>query len=251
MLARLNHRLDGPPEAPAIVLTGSLGTDLSMWDPQIGALAERFCPVRYDLRGHGRSEVPPGPYSIAELAGDLLALMDELEIVRAVLCGLSIGGMVSMWAAAHAPERVSRLIVFCTSAHLGSAYAERAATVRERGIEPIADAVLERWFTPAYARENPQAVARFRAGLTATPREGYAGCCDAIAAMDLRGELPAIRAPTLVVAGAEDPATPPDHGQAIADGIPGAEFTVIPGAAHLASVEQAARATELIQRGAV
>ncbi len=173
--------------------------------------------------------------------------MDELEIERAVLCGLSIGGMVSMWAAAHAPDRVERLIVFCTSAYLGSAYAERAATVRERGIEPIADAVLERWFTPAC---DPQVVGRFRAMLVATPREGYAGCCDAIAGMDLRGDLGSIRAPTLVLAGAEDPATPPDHGQAIAHGIPGAEFALIPDAAHLASVEQPDRATELILKGA-
>ncbi len=243
----LNHRVDGAPGAPALVLTGSLGTDLSMWDPQIAELSERFRVVRYDLRGHGQSHVPPGPYSMAELGGDLLALMDELEIERAPLCGLSIGGMVSLWIAAHAPERVERLVLFCTSAYLGSAYAERAAAVRERGIEPIADAVVERWFTPGF---DPEIVGRFRSGLCATPREGYAGCCEAIAGMDLRGDLASIRAPALVVAGAEDPATPPEHGEAIAEAIPGAEFAVIPDAAHLATVQQPQRATELIQRGA-
>jgi 3-oxoadipate enol-lactonase len=243
----LNHRVDGPAGAPALVLSGSLGTDLSMWDPQVEPLSERFRVIRYDLRGHGRSKVPRGPYEIADLGRDLLALMDELELERASLCGLSIGGMLSMWVAAHAPERVERLVLLCTSAHLGSAYAQRAVTVRAKGIEPIADAVIERWFTPGF---DPDTVARFRRTLVATPAEGYAGCCDAIAGMDLRGDLPSIRAPTVVVAGAEDSATPPDHGQAIAEGIADAKFTVIPGAAHLASVEQAARATELIQRGA-
>jgi 3-oxoadipate enol-lactonase len=247
MPARLNHRLEGPPDAPPLVLTGSLGTDLSMWDPQVGPLSERFRLLRYDLRGHGRSEVPPGPYSIADLGGDLLALMDELGIERAPLCGLSIGGMISMWVAARAPERVERLVVFCTSAYLGSAYAERAAAVRERGIEPIADAVIERWFTPGF---DPDTVARFRRMLVAIPTEGYAGCCEAIAGMDLRGDLGSIRAPTQVIAGADDPATPPHHGQAIAEGIAEAELTVIPAAAHLATVEQPARATELILRGA-
>jgi 3-oxoadipate enol-lactonase len=244
--ARLNHRLDGPPGAPPLILTGSLGTDLSMWDPQVAPLSQRFRLLRYDLRGHGGSAVPPGPYALSDLGQDLLALMDEVGIERAPLCGVSIGGMISMWVAAHAPDRVERLVLFCTSAYLRSAYAERAATVRESGIAPIADAVIERWFTPGF---DPATVARFRRVLVAVPREGYAGCCEAIAGMDLRGDLASIRAPTLVVAGAEDPATPPAHGRAIADAIAGAEFTAIPGAAHLASVEQPAHATELIVKG--
>ena len=246
MPARLNHRLEGTPDGPPLILTGSLGTDLSMWDPQVELLAERFRLLRYDLRGHGGSEVPPGPYALSDLGHDLLALMDEVGIERAALCGLSIGGMISMWLAAHAPERVERLVLLCTSAYLGSAYAERAATVRERGIEPIADAVIERWFTPGF---DPEVVARFRRMLVATPAEGYAACCEAIAGMDLRADLASVRAPTLVVAAADDPATPPDHVHAIAEGIEGAELSVIPGAAHLASVQQPARASELIQKG--
>lgn len=244
----LHHRLDGPPDAPVIVLTGSLGTELSMWEPQARPLSERHRVLRYDIRGHGSSDVPPGPYTMADLGGDLLGLMDELGIEHASLCGLSIGGMISMWVAAHAPERVDRSILCCTTAYFGpeAGFAQRAATVREGGVEPIADSVLERWFTPAFSRENPDVVGRFRAMLSATPREGYAGCCEAIEAMDLRGDLGAIRAPALVISGAEDPVTPPSHGQALAEGIAGARFTAVPDAAHLANVAQAQRVTELI-----
>jgi 3-oxoadipate enol-lactonase len=248
MACRLHHRVDGPPEAPAVVLSGSLGTDLSVWEPQAGGLAERFRVLRYDLRGHGESGVPPGPYAMSDLGEDLLALMDELGIERASLCGLSIGGMVSMWIAANAPERVARLVVFCSSAYLGpeSGYGARAAAVRKSGIEPIADAVLARWFTPAFARENPALVGGMRERLCSTPPEGYAGCCEAIDGMDLRGALGSIRAPTLVIAGDADPATPPPHGQAIAETVDDAEFAVLPDAAHLATVQQPDAATALI-----
>jgi 3-oxoadipate enol-lactonase len=243
----LSHQLDGPPEAPVIVLSGSLGTDRSMWDPQAGPLSERFRVLRYDLRGHGASPVPRGPYSIAELGEDLLALLDQLAIERASLCGLSIGGMISMWVAAHAPERVQRLVLCCTSARLGpeSSYGERAAAVRAGGVQGIADAVLARWFTPAFAPANPRVIERMRAILCATAREGYAGCCEALAAMDLRPDL---AAPTLVLAGEEDPATPPAHGRVIAEGIPAARLTVLAGAAHIANIERAELVTALFLR---
>jgi len=194
MAVPLSHQLDGPPEAPVIVLSGSLGTDRSMWDPQTAPLSERFRVLRYDLRGHGASPVPRGPYSIAELGEDLLALLDQLAIERASLCGLSIGGIISMWVAAHAPERVQRLVLCCTSARLGpeSSYGERAAAVRAGGVQGIADAVLARWFTPAFTQANPRVIERMRAILCSTPREGYAGCCEALAAMDLRPDLAAI-----------------------------------------------------------
>jgi 3-oxoadipate enol-lactonase len=248
MPCRLNHRLEGPPDAPAVVLSGSLGTDLSMWDPQAALLAERFRVLRYDLRGHGDSAVPPGPYAMSDLGEDLLALLDQIGTERAALCGLSIGGMLSLWIAANAPERVSRLVACCTSAYLGeeTPYAERAAAVRRAGIEPIADAVVERWFTPRFAHESPETVRAMRERLVAVPPEGYAGCCEAIDGMDLRSALGAIRAPTLVIAGDEDPATPPEHGRAIAEAIPGAEFTVVPEAAHLAPVEHPEDLTALI-----
>jgi 3-oxoadipate enol-lactonase len=248
MACQLHHRVDGPPEAPAVVLSGSLGTELSIWESQAAALGQRFRVLRYDLRGHGQSAVPPGPYAMSDLGEDLLALIDELGTERVSLCGLSIGGMVSMWIAANAPERVTRLVLCCTSAYLGpeSGYGERAAVVRKGGIEPIADAVLARWFTPPFARENPSLVRGMRDRLCATPAEGYAGCCEAIDGMDLRGALGSIRAPTLVIAGEQDPATPPDHGRAIAETVEDAEFAMLPDAAHLAPVEQAEAATTLI-----
>ncbi len=248
MPCRLNHRLDGPADAPVVVLSGSLGTDMSMWEAQASALVERYRTLRYDLRGHGQSGVPPGPYSMSDLGEDLLALMDELEIERAALCGLSIGAMISMWIAANAPERVTRLVLCCTTAYMGpdSGYDERAAAVRKDGIEPIADAVMERWFTPAFAREHPETVQDMRSRLCAISPEGYAGCCEAIDGMDLRSALGAIRVPTLVVAGEADPATPPEHGRAIAQTVPDAEFAVLPDAAHIAAVEQAEPVTALI-----
>ena len=246
----LNYELGGREGAPAIVFTGSLGTDLTMWSAQSDRLGERFRSVRYDIRGHGASPVPDGPYSISDLGSDLVALMDRLEIERASLCGLSIGGMISMWAAAHAPERVERLVLCCTSALLGPAesWRERAATVRAEGVGAIADAVLARWFTPAFAERHPEVIERMRGILTATPPEGYAGCCEAIAAMDLTGDLGAITAPTLVLAGADDPATPPEHGERIAGLIPGARFEIVSPAAHLATVERPDLTTAMILR---
>jgi 3-oxoadipate enol-lactonase len=248
--AELNYEFRGKRGSPAIVFTGSLGTDLTMWQPQADRLKPRFCTLRYDIRGHGGSEVPPGPYSMDDLGSDLVGLLDRRGIERASLCGLSIGGMISMWVAAHAPERVERLVLCCTSAQLGppSAWTERAATVRAEGVEAIADAVLGRWFTPRFREAHPEVVDRFRRTLAATPREGYAGCCEAIAAMDLTPDLPSIGAPTLVLAGEHDPATPPEHGRRITELIPGARFELISNAAHLASVERPDLTTMTILR---
>ena len=250
MPADLRYELNGPEGALVIAFTGSLGTDLTMWRPQSDRLGERFRTLRYDIRGHGSSPVPPAPYSIADLGTDLLALLDRLEIERASLCGLSIGGMTSMWVAAHAPERVDRLVVCCTSAQLGppSAWLERAATVRAGGVAAIADAVLGRWFTPQFAAAHPEVIERMRRQLTSTPPEGYAGCCEAIADMDLRSDLPSIVAPTLVLAGGDDPATPPEHGRLVGGLIPGARFEVVSPAAHLATIERPDLTTAMILR---
>lgn len=250
MPAELRYEFGGRGDGLAIAFTGSLGTDLRMWHPQSERLGEHFRTLRYDVRGHGGSSVPPGPYSIAELGSDLLDLLDRLEIERASLCGLSIGGMVSMWVAAHAPDRVDRLVLCCTSAHLGprESWIERAATVRSDGVGAVADAVLARWFTAAFAAAHPEVIERMRKVLSSTPPEGYAGCCEAIAEMDLTADLPSITAPTLVIAGAEDPATPPEHGRLIADLIPGAAYEVISPAAHLATVERPDLTTAMILR---
>jgi 3-oxoadipate enol-lactonase len=238
----LHHDLSGPRGAPPIVFGGSLGTTLAMWDPQLPALAEDWRVVRYDHRGHGGSPVPSGPYSVAALGGDVVALLDRLELSRVSYCGLSLGGMVGMWLAINAPKRIDRLVLICTSAHLPPAagWRERAATVRSAAsAEAVADAVLGRWFTEPYARDHPDVVARHRQMVAATAPEGYASCCEAIADMDLRPGLAGITAPTLVIAGEQDPATPPSHLSAIAEAIPGAQLAILDPAAHLTSVERA------------
>lgn len=248
MTAGLHHESAGPDGAPVLLLGASLGTTLRMWDGQ-APLAERLRVVRHDHRGHGASPVPPGPYEIADLGRDVLDLMDELEIERASYCGLSIGGMVGMWLGVHAPERVERLVLVCTSAHLPPAegWAHRAATVRQAGTtEGIADGVVERWLTPGYAAEHPELRDGLRSMLVATPAEGYAACCGAIERMDLRDQLPRIGSPTLVISGAADAATPPEHQARIADAIAGARLETVRPAAHLAAVEQAETVNALI-----
>jgi 3-oxoadipate enol-lactonase len=240
MSVELHHRLDGPDGAPVLVLSNSLGTALGMWDDQLPALAGHFRVLRYDQRGHGRTPAPPGPYTVAELGRDALDLLDRLGLERVSFCGTSLGGMTGMWLAINAPERIDRLALCCTSAHLPprEMWTERAATVRARGVEAVADAQLERWFTPALAERRPEALERARRALLGTRPEGYAGCCEAIASHDLRRELGSIRAPALVLAAAEDPATPPDHGRLIADAVGGARLVVLEGARHLAVVER-------------
>jgi 3-oxoadipate enol-lactonase len=244
----LNYLLEGPEDAPVLVLSNSLGTSLEMWDDLAPVLGDRFRLLRYDTRGHGRSPAPPGPYAIGDLSRDVVRLLDRLGIERASFCGLSVGGMTGMWLAAESPERVERLVLLCTSALLvpKSVWDERIATATEQGMTALVDGVIERWFTPAFRSENPATVEKMATTLRETDPEGYAGCCAAIRDMDLRDRLPSIKAPTLVVSGAEDPATPPEHGRLIRDAIPGARFEVVPGAAHIANVERPEEITQLI-----
>jgi 3-oxoadipate enol-lactonase len=231
------HRVDGVAAGTPVLMINSLGADLSMWEPQLDALGGRHRVIRYDARGHGRSAVPPGPYTVDDLGRDALALLDGLDVARAHVVGLSLGGMTAMWLAAHAPERVGRLVLCCTSAQLGppGPWAERAALVRARGAAAVAEAVVGRWLTPAFAAARPADVATLRAMVAATPAEGYAGACAAIERMDQRSALPGITAPTLVIAGADDPATPPAHAELIAAAVPGARLEIVPDAAHLAT----------------
>jgi 3-oxoadipate enol-lactonase len=244
----LAHTLDGAEGTPAVVLSNSLGSTPAMWDAQLPALAERFRVVRYDHRGHGRSPVPPGPYDLDDLGADVLAMLDRLELECVHWCGLSLGGMVGMWMATHAPERIDRLVLCCTSAKLGppEMWADRAATVREHGVDAVADAGIQRWLSPGFLEREPEVAARTRAMLASTPAEGYAACCGVIERMDQTARLGEIRAPTLVIAGADDPATPPEHGRLIADAVPGARLEIVAGARHLATVEQPDAMTELI-----
>ena len=234
----VHHRIDGPGGAPPLLLANSLGTTTAMWDPQIPALAERFRVIRYDHRGHGGSPVPAGPYSLDDLGADAVALLDRLGIERAHVAGVSLGGMVAMWLAINAPERVGRLVPCCTSAMLAEDHdwPDRAARVRAGGAEAVADAVVGRWFTDGWVAAHPDRAAEMREMLCETPAEGYAGCCDAIGAMDLRDGLPGVRAPALVIAGAHDTATRPVHAERIAALVPGCRMEVVD-AAHLANIE--------------
>jgi 3-oxoadipate enol-lactonase/4-carboxymuconolactone decarboxylase len=237
------HVVDGPADGPTILLGPSLGTNVHMWWPQVEVLSRRARVVRFDHRGQGSSPVPPGPYTVDELGRDVLALLDHLGAARVHYVGLSLGGMVGMWLAAHAPDRVDRLALLCTAAYLPPAqgWLDRADAVRAGGMAAVADAVLGRWFTPDF-----RDTARYRAMLLASPVDGYAACCVAIAAMDLRPVLGSIQAPTLVIAGAQDEATPAAFGEQITASVPGARLALVPGAAHLASVERADLVTGLL-----
>src|ERR687894_2393503 len=243
----VHHLLEGSEDAPVLVLSNSLGTTLGMWDEQAPALNERFRLLRYDHRGHGGSPVPPGPYRIEDLGRDVLALLDRLGVERFSFCGLSIGGMVGMWLAGEAPQRIERLVLCCTSGRFApEAYDSRARTVRADGVGAVADAVVERWFTPAFRTSRPDVVERARRMLLDTPAEGYAGCCEAVRDADLGGRLGTISAPTLIIAGADDPAAPPDQAEVVRDSIPGASLEVIPDAAHLANIERPEAVTQAI-----
>ncbi len=244
---------DGPPgadaqDAPVLVLAGSLGSTLEMWRPQVQPLSERFRLIRIDHRGHGGSPVPAGPYRMADLAGDVIALLDSLGLERVAWCGLSLGGMVGMYLASEHPQRISRLTLCCTSSYFPdkTPWQDRIAAVAADGTGPVADAVVARWFTPDWAAAHPEVVAETTAMVSDTSDEGYLACCHAIEAWDHRDRLAAITAPTLVIGGTQDPSTPIEpHARTIAEGIPGAHLEVLEGA-HLATIEAAAEATQLI-----
>ena len=238
----------GPEDAPVVLLSNSLGSTHRMWDAQITDLEHRFRVVRYDTRGHGDSPVPDGPYAIDDLADDLIAVLDRFGIQRAHLVGLSLGGMTAMRVASRNPERVDRMVLLCTGAQLppAAAWSERACLVRTQGSAAVADSVVQRWFTRTYLDVNPTARDAHQRMVASTPAEGYAGCCEAIAKLDLRKHLAAITAPTLAIAGADDPATPPAKLQEIVASVPGARLLTVARAAHLANVEQPELITEAL-----
>ena len=245
---QVHAEVEGPDDAPVLLLSNSLGADLAMWDPQVPALSRVFRVVRYDTRGHGRSPVPDADSTIDDLADDVVALLDRLDVERAHVAGLSIGGMTALRLAVREPHRVDTLAVLCSSAYTGNeqSWRERAHTARTQGTGALADAVVGRWFTPGYAAGHPDLVDRMRATIAGTSVEGYASCCAAIAGMDLRADLGSITAPTLVVSGADDPALPPEHQQLIADGIPGARLLTVSPGAHLANIERADQVTDAL-----
>jgi 3-oxoadipate enol-lactonase len=241
-----HYVLEGPDHAPVLLFASSLGTTHAMWEPQAAALRDEFRVLRYDHRGHGGSPGPPGPYTIDDLAGDALALLDDLGIERATFVGLSIGGAVAITAALRQPHRFERLVLASTAAHFPppEQWTERAATVRAQGVEAVADGALERWLTPEAPAELRE---RLRAMLLSTPREGYAACCEALAGYDARGRLGALTMPVVAVAGADDPTAPPPALQAIVDDVPDGRLHVIERARHISSVERAEEFTRVVR----
>ncbi len=238
----LHHVVDGPDSAEVLVLGPSLGTDLGLFEAQVAALAGRWRTVRFDLRGHGRSPVPPGPYTMAELAGDVVELLDRLGVGRCHYLGVSIGGAIGQWLGIHHGRRLASHTVCASAARFADppSWPVRAATVRAEGTEAMVPSRTGTWFVPDFARRDPLSVERLLTMLRTTPREGYAACCEAIGDFDVRADLHRVAVPTLVLAGADDPATPVDMVRAVADGIPGAEFAVVPGSAHLFTAERPA-----------
>jgi 3-oxoadipate enol-lactonase len=231
--------VEGPPHAPVLMLSNSLGTDLHMWDAQAERFSQSFRLVRYDHRGHGRSSAPAGPYSMERLGRDALAIADALRLRKFHWCGLSLGGMVGMWLAANAPERIDRLVLTNTSSHFPdpNIWNEGIKAIRARGLTALAERIVALWFSPQFRASAPEAVAAMRSMLLATPAEGYAACGAAIRDMDHRELLARIGAPTLVIAGRHDQATPLAAAQFIQSRIAGAALAVLD-TAHISNVEQ-------------
>jgi 3-oxoadipate enol-lactonase len=240
----INVVIDGPESAPVLILSNSLGTDHDMWDPQMPAFTKHFRVVRYDRRGHGKSGVPAPPYTMEELGRDVLAIMDGLHIKKANWCGLSMGGMVGQWLGANAPDRFERLVLCNTACFYPDkdTWTERIAAVKKNGIVAVAQTVPARWFTEGFIAREPEKVARLRKMVEATELDGYLGCCEAIKAMDHRELLHKIKAPTLIIAGKHDVATPVVSGEFIRDNIPGSKMVILD-AAHISNVEQADKFT--------
>lgn len=236
----LAYTMTGPEGAPVLILSNSLGTTRDMWMPQVEPLTKHYRVVRYDTRGHGRSFAPDGAYTLDMLGGDVLTLLDALRVERAHFCGISMGGLTGQWLGVHAPERIDKLIVANTAARIGTAagWRDRAELARVRGMAEIAAGAAGRWFTEAFAARQPDVVQRLTDQLGATPAQGYAACCDALSAADLRGDIDRISAPTLVIAGRYDPVTTVADAQCIVERVPGARMATVD-ASHLSNIEAA------------
>ncbi len=236
-------QVEGPAEAPPLLLLHSLGTSLHVWDAQAASLAHDFRVIRPDLRGHGLTSVTQGPYSLERMAADMLAVLDALGVARAHVAGLSIGGAIAQAMAAAAPERVRSLILCDTAMQFppASLWRERAVLVRARGMEPIVAPVLARWVTEDFM--DAPATEGLRAMLRRTDPEGYAGAAEALAVGDLRASTAGLRLPALVLVGDQDAATPPETARAIAAAIPGAALHILPGLAHIPTVQHPAAVT--------
>jgi 3-oxoadipate enol-lactonase len=246
----LNYQVLGSSDGPVLVFINSLGSDLRIWQEVAPSFSKHFQVILYDKRGHGLSDAPPAPYSIDDHTDDLLALLDHLGIGKASLVGLSVGGMIAQRMAVRSPDRVQSITLCCTAAKIGTPelWADRINAVEAGAIEPIADAVLQRWFTPKFHETQADDLAGWRNMLVRTPAHGYAGTCAAIRDADLRPDAGTIAVPTLCVAGDQDGSTPADVVKGTADLIPGARFALIEGAGHIPCVEKPAELSGLIKQ---
>lgn len=236
--AHIHYKVSGPQDAPIVVFSNSLGTDLAMWDLQVAALSNEFRILCYDGRGQGQSAATAGPYSIAQLADDLIQLLDRLQLQTVHVCGLSMGGMVGMSIALREPDRLRKLILCNTAPKIGTpeTWNARINAVRTGGMAAVVESVLERWFTSDFRTMSPEALEQTRQMLLRSPLEGYVACCAAVRDMDARESIASIRIPTLIISGTQDPVTPPSDAQYMADKIGGALYKEIP-AAHLSNIE--------------
>jgi len=243
----LNVSVDDRGDGPTLMLSNSLGCTLEMWEPQMSALVREFRVIRYDRRGHGKSQVPPGPYSMERFGRDVLAILDALRIEKTHWCGLSMGGMVGQWLGANAPGRFDRIILANTSCYYPDPtnWHNRIKAVKEGGLAAVADAVLGGWLTADFREREPQVSARMKAMLLASPVQGYVACCEALSTLDQRDLLTRIKSPTLVIAGRHDNATPVSAAELIRSGIAGARMTILE-AAHISNVEQPQAFTDAV-----
>ncbi|MGE0564623.1 MAG: 3-oxoadipate enol-lactonase [Pseudolabrys sp.] len=243
----IHVEVTGPDNAPVLMLSNSLGTNLHMWDDQVPEWSKHFRIVRYDRRGHGQSGVSPGPYSFERLGRDVLAILDALKIDKVNWCGLSMGGMVGQWLGANAPERINKLILSNTNGHVAdkTPWLDRIKFLREKNLADLVGPNMERWFTKGFRDSHPAVIKRFTDMFLATDKAGYVANCQAIAELDFRATNPKITAPTLVIVGNADPATPPAAGEAIAKAIPGAKVVGLD-AAHISIIEQPALYTRTV-----
>jgi 3-oxoadipate enol-lactonase len=244
---RVHYEIDGPAGAPVLVLSSSLGATLAMWEPQVAPLSRRFRLLRYDTRGHGRSSAPPGPYTLDDLGGDAIAMLDALKIERANFCGLSLGGLIALWLGIHAPERIERLVACNTAARVGTVevWNSRMAAVRREGMTAVAAGLMERWFTADFRASAPAVVESIRQMVLGAPVEGYLSCCAAVRDADLRERVADVKTPVLLIAGTSDAVTPPSEAEFLAGKISAARLRELP-AAHLSNVEAAAAFTEAV-----
>jgi 3-oxoadipate enol-lactonase len=243
----LSVSVDGLQSGPTLMLSNSLGTTLQMWEPQMKALTQVFRVIRYDRRGHGKSGVPPGPYSMERFGRDVLAILDDLNIDKVHWCGLSMGGMVGQWLGAKAPDRLGKIILANTACYYPDPtnWLNRIKAVKEGGLAAVADAVIAGWLTADFREREPQVTANLKAMLLACPVQGYLACCEALSTLDQRELLPEIKSPTLIIAGRHDMATPIPAGELIRSKIPGASLTILD-AAHISNVEQSHAFTDTV-----